>query len=59
LYEAETESKSKEATLILQERTIYGYHEENPEGQRPLGRLIGKITLKWIFKKWDGGRGLD
>ena len=30
-----------------------------PEGKRPLGRpnVEGKITLKWMLKKWDGGLG--
>ena len=31
-----------------------------PEGRRPLGRpsVDGRIILKWILKKWDGGNGL-
>jgi hypothetical protein len=28
-----------------------------PEGKRPLGN--GRITLRWIIKKWDVGYGLD
>jgi len=32
-----------------------------PEGKRPLGRprcLDRRTTLRWIFRKWDGG-GMD
>jgi hypothetical protein len=29
-----------------------GDHLEDP-------RVDGRIILKWIFKKWDGGHGLD
>ena len=32
-----------------------------PVGKRPLGRPCHGwgITLQWIFKKWDGGHGLN
>jgi hypothetical protein len=29
-----------------------------PEGKRPLGKnpgVDGRITLRWIFRKWDVG----
>jgi hypothetical protein len=49
------------------ECSTYGKKDANrilvvrPEGRRPLGRprRSGRITLKRIFKKWDGGHGLD
>jgi hypothetical protein len=29
-----------------------GDHLEDP-------RIDGRIIIKWIFKKWDGGHGLE
>ena len=38
-------------------RGVYRILVEKPEGKRPLGRLgvDGRITLRWIFRKWDVG----
>jgi len=42
-------------------RGIYRVLVGKPEGKRPLGRprLDERIILRWIFKKWDVGHGLD
>jgi hypothetical protein len=37
-------------------RDAYGILVGRPEGRRTLDV---RIILKWIFKKWDGGHGLD
>jgi len=41
-------------------RGVYGVWVGKPEEERPLGRLDvdGRITLRWIFRKWDVG-GMD
>jgi hypothetical protein len=42
-------------------RGAYRILVERTEGRRPLGThgVDERITLKRIFKKWMGGRGLD
>jgi hypothetical protein len=36
---------------------VYRVLVGKPEGKRPLGRPWhrGRIILRWIFRKWDGG----
>ena len=37
-------------------RGVYRVLVGKPEGKRPLGRhRDGRIILRWIFRKWDGG----
>jgi len=42
-------------------RGLYRGLVGKPEGKRSLGDqgLDGKIILRWIFRKWDMGHGLD
>jgi hypothetical protein len=43
-------------------RGVYRVLVGKPEGKRPLGRtrrrVRGKMVLRWIFRKWDGGMDL-
>jgi hypothetical protein len=42
-------------------RDAYRILAWRPQGKRPVGRpwRRWRIILKWIFKKWNGGHGLD
>jgi hypothetical protein len=42
-------------------RGVYGILVREPEGNRPLGkpRSRWEYILRWIFRKWDVGYGLD
>jgi hypothetical protein len=44
-----------------EERGSYRILVGRPEGRSHLEDpdVDGRIILKWIFKKWDGGHGLD
>jgi len=41
-------------------RGIYRVLVGNPEGKRPLGRRRHRWKdIRWVFRRWDGGYGLD
>jgi hypothetical protein len=42
-------------------RGVYRVLVGNPESKRPLEDpgVDGRIILRWIFRKWDVGYGLD
>jgi hypothetical protein len=44
-----------------EKRGVYRILVGRPEGRHHLGDPgeDGRIILKWIFKKWDWGHGLD
>ena len=46
---------------IDERRYAYRFLVGKPEGKRPLEEpdVEGKIILKWIFRKWDRGQGLN
>jgi hypothetical protein len=50
------------STYGIEERCIQSFGGEAEE-ERPLGKPRHKwednIIIRWIFKKWDGGHGLD
>jgi hypothetical protein len=49
------------ARHVAHRRGVYIVFVGKPEGKRPLGKtgVDGRIILRWIFRKWDGGQGLD
>jgi hypothetical protein len=49
-------------TRMEERRGIYRILVRKTEGKRPLGRsrrIWNYSPLRWIFRKWDGGYGLD
>jgi hypothetical protein len=47
---------------IVERRDAYMVLVGRPEGKRPLGiprHNWEDVILKWVFKKWEGGGGMD
>jgi len=42
-------------------RGAYRFLVGKPEGKSHLGdpSIDGRTIIRWIFRKWDGGHGLD
>jgi hypothetical protein len=45
---------------LRERKGVYRLLVGKPEGKEPLGRpRRRRIILRWIFRKWDVGYGLD
>ena len=38
---------------VVEGRGVHRVLVGKPEGKRPLGRVDGRIILRWIFRKWE------
>jgi hypothetical protein len=52
---------ARKVACMGKSRCAYRVLVGKPEGKRPLGRpgADGKVTLRWIFRKLNGGHGLN
>jgi hypothetical protein len=60
-YQFETNEMRLECNFIGERRGVYGDSGGNPSERNHLGDKgwDGRIILRWIFRKWDVGYGLD
>jgi len=52
-----TSRRTSWARHVGERSGVYRILVVKPMAKRP--RVDGRIKLRWIFRKWDGGHGLD